>query len=218
MIVPPSYTPVQFIVPDDGYCSSLYHRWKTIYFTNQDIYSYVSHIYLARTYNLIYSLIKTDNLNLLNYPYTEVPISSAENIEFYKLNEYNELTLKEENNTLELINYAGTQEWYQNNQRHRDNDLPAVIRADGTQLWYKDGKPNRDNDLPAVIEADGTQSWYKNGELHRDNDLPAIIFNNGTQKWYKNGKLHRDNGLPALIGKDCRQYWFKHGVRYPNPY
>ena len=30
-------------------------------------------------------------------------------------------------------------EEFQNGQRHRDNDLPAVIEADGTQEWWRNG-------------------------------------------------------------------------------
>jgi len=166
MIIPPNYTPVQFIIPDNKECSSVYHRWKNIYLTNKDEHSYISYVSLARTYNLIYSLIKTDNLNLLNYPYTEVPLISAENINFYKLNYDIELVLKEENNIQEIINFEGTQRWYQNGKLHRDNDLPAMITTNGTKLWYKHGLRHRDNDLPAMIYPDGTQKWFKHGEQY----------------------------------------------------
>jgi hypothetical protein len=61
--------------------------------------------------------------------------------------------------------------------------MPAIIYSNGTQLWYKNGKRHRDNDMPAVIYSNGTQEWYKNGKLHRDNDMPAIII----QMELKNG-------------------------------
>ena len=192
MIIPPNYTPVQITVIDDKECESILDIWKDIYFINKDEYSYISHLSLARTYNLIYSIIKTDNLNLLNHPYTIVPTSSAENIEFYKLNEYNELILKEENDIQETINYAGT------------------------QIWYKDGEYHRDNDLPALIHHNGKQEWFKNGSRHRDNDLPAIIYHDRRQEWYQHGLRHRDNDLPALIWKDGRKQWFKHGENCAN--
>jgi len=163
MLIPPDYTPVQFIIPDDKECSSVHYRWNNIYYTNRDTYSYVSYVSLARKYNLIYAIIKTDNLNLLNYLCTKVPISSAENIDFYKLNKNICLVLKEENNMLEIINASGSQVWLKNGQLHRDNDLPAIIHADGTQKWFKNGKAHRDNDLPAIIETDGRQEWYRNG-------------------------------------------------------
>ncbi len=61
----------------------------------------------------------------------------------------------------------------------------------GDQEWYQNGQLHRDNDLPAVILTNGTQKWYKNGLLHREHDLPAIIYPSGEQIWYKNGKYHR---------------------------
>jgi len=163
MLIPPKYTPVQITVPDDRLCRTILNIWEDIYQYNQDKHSYISHLSLVRTYNLIYTLIKTDKLNPLRYPYTEVPLISAENINFYKLNYTYDLILKEENNTLELINYAGTQEWYKNGKRHRDNDLPAIIHHNGTQEWYKNGKLHRDNNLAAIIYPDGSQLWYQNG-------------------------------------------------------
>ena len=187
MLIPPYYTPIQIIVPDDNQCISVYHRWRNIYLTNQDTYSYISHLSLARKYNLIYTLIKTKNLKLLNYPYTEVPLISAENINFYKLNNNIHLLLKEENDIQEVINTDGTQIWLKSGERHRDNDLPALIKTNGTQLWYKNGKFHRDNDFPAAIYPDGTQAWHQNGKCHRDNDLPAITYTSGRKEWFRHG-------------------------------
>jgi len=166
MLIPPNYTPVQFTIPDDRNCYSIYYRWQDIYLTNRDTYSYISHVSLVRKYNLIYTLVKTDKLNLLKYPYTTVPLISAGNINFYKLNKYYNLILKEENDILETINYSGTQIWLKNNEWHRDNDLPAVIYRDGTKLWYQNNKLHRDNDLPAVINPEGSQKWFKHGEQY----------------------------------------------------
>jgi len=190
MIIPPNYTPIQIIVPDDNQCLTILDIWRTIYFTNQDIYSYVSHVSLAKKYNLIYALVKTDKLKEIKYPYTTVPLISAENIEFYKLDKHNELILKEENNIQEIIKVDETQSWYKDGKLHRDNDLPAMITTNGAQFWYKDGQSHRDNDLPAVVHKDGTQFWYRNGKFHRDNDLPAVIYISGTKYWYKNGKQY----------------------------
>ena len=58
----------------------------------------------------------------------------------------------------------------------------------GTQWWYLNGKRHRENDLPAIIRPDGTKYWCLNGKLHRENDLPAIIYPDGTQEWWLNGK------------------------------
>ena len=109
-------------------------------------------------------------------------------------------------------NIDGTQYWYKNGNRHRDNDLPAIIFANGDQIWYKNGKRHRDNDLPASISLNGNQYWYKNGKQHRDNNLPASIYLNGTQFWYKNGLQHRDNDLPASIWSNGTQHWYKNGI------
>jgi len=188
MLIHPNYTPIQIISPDDGKCGAIYHIWDVIYKANLDTYSYISHLSLIRTYNLIYSLIKTDNLNLLNYPYIVIPTSSAENINYYKLIKNNQLLLKEENNIQEIVNNEATQYWYKDGKQHRDNDLPSVIYLNGTKYWYKDGNFHRDKDLPAVILSDGTQKWYKDGERHRDNGLPAIIYPSGERAWYKNDK------------------------------
>jgi hypothetical protein len=38
-----------------------------------------------------------------------------------------------------VITADGAQEWYQRNERHRE-DGPAVIEADGTQDWYWHGE------------------------------------------------------------------------------
>jgi len=197
VLIPPDYTPVQITVPDNKECVSIYNIWSNIYYTNIDSYSYsysyISHVSLARKYNLIYTLIKTDKLKFLKYPYTTVPTSSAENIDFYKLNNNIYLLLKEE------------------------NDIQEMTDIQGKQIWFKDGEYHRDNDLPALIYHDGRKEWFKNGSRHRDNDLPALILSDGTQVWYKNGLRHRDNDLPAVIYKDGRKLWYKKGIRYDYP-
>jgi len=161
MIIPPNYTPVQITVTDDNDCITIYNIWSNIYFINKTSYSYISHLSLARKYNLIYALIKTDNLKEINYPYTTVPLISAENIEFYKLDRHIHLVLKEENDIKETINYTETQFWYKNGNFHRDNDLPAVIHTSGRKEWFKDGYLHRDNDLPAIIYDDEKKNGTK---------------------------------------------------------
>jgi len=136
MFIPPDYTPVQITVPNDKDCITILNIWKNIYFTNRDTFSYISHLSLARRYNLIYAFIKTDNLKLLRYPYTVIPISSAENIEFYKLNYFSELILKEEKYIQEIVTFDGTKFWYKNTRK---------------RSWYKDSKPHN----PYLIYADG---------------------------------------------------------------
>jgi len=196
MIIPTDYTPIQIIVPDDKDCISIHDIWSTIYYTNIDTYSYISHVSLARKYNLIYTLIRTDKLTYIKYPYTTVPLISAENIDFYKLNKNIHLLLKEENDILEIVAFDGSKYWYKNGKLHRDNDLPALIKTNGAQFWYKNGKPHRDNDLPAVTCESGSRYWYKDGLRHRDNGLPAIIHRDGSQKWFKHGEQY---AYPSLL-------------------
>jgi hypothetical protein len=90
-------------------------------------------------------------------------------------------------------NNNGTQYWYKNGEKHRDNDLPAIIHANESQFWYQNGLRHRDNDLPAIIRTNGDQYWCKNGKLHRDNDLQVVIFSGGSQFWFKNGLRYRYN-------------------------
>ncbi len=76
---------------------------------------------------------------------------------------------------------------------------------DGTQEWYLNGKRHRD-EAAAFIGADGSQGWFQHGNYRRD-DGPAYIGANGTQGWYQHGKIHRDDG-PAWIRADgTKEYW-----------
>ena len=61
------------------------------------------------------------------------------------------------------------------------------VTKDGSKYWYQNGQRHRDNDQPAVIYPDGTKNWYQNGHCHRDNDQPAIIYPDGRKDWYQNG-------------------------------
>ena len=104
------------------------------------------------------------------------------------------------------IDRFGTQFWYRNNKKHRDNDLPAEIHADGSQYWYQNGKYHRDNDMPSLIHATGRKVWFQNDLIHRDNDLPAEIWSmepgKESKRWYQNDKLHRSGNKPAVIYMD----------------
>ena len=117
MIIPSGYTPIQIVIPDDKKCYTIQYIWRDIYNYN---YPYVSHVDLARKYNLIYALIDIKCLHF-NYSYTTIPLSSAKNIEFYKLNKSLEMIVKEENNILKTIVYNGSQEWYQHGIRYNNS-------------------------------------------------------------------------------------------------
>src|SRR3990167_6095037 len=47
--------------------------------------------------------------------------------------------------SIEYRKINGTQYWYKNEKRHRENYEPAIIWADGTKYWYKNGKRYREN-------------------------------------------------------------------------
>jgi hypothetical protein len=65
-----------------------------------------------------------------------------------------------------------------------------IVRNESETIYYNSsGQKHRDDDLPAIIWADGAQEWYVNGRRHRDNGLPAFIDPDGTQYWYVNGKF-----------------------------
>jgi hypothetical protein len=101
-----------------------------------------------------------------------------------------------------FVDVFGNKSWYnENDQLHRENDLPAVIFADGTQHWYKNGLEHRDGDLPAIISQNKMQVWYKNGKKHRDGGLPAIIYQSGRCEWFHNGHCYlvvEENGKATI--------------------
>ena len=124
---------------------------------------------------------------------------------------YNEQNQLHRDGDLPAVKFSdGTKHWYKNGKLHRDGDLPAMEFNDGSKEWYKDGLRHRDGDLPALDYTNNRKEWYKNGKLHRDGDLPAIELN-GTKKWYKNGKLHRDGDLPAIEYINGNKEWYKNG-------
>jgi len=66
-----------------------------------------------------------------------------------------------------------SEQWFENDKWHRDNDKPAIIyyNEDGSVLseqWFENDKCHRDNDKPAIIQyrKDGSVSleyWFKEG-------------------------------------------------------
>jgi len=75
---------------------------------------------------------------------------------------------------------------------NRLKEPAPIIDEYGTQRWFnKDGERHRENDLPAVIYKNGYKAWWVNGKLHRENDLPAIIYEDGSKQWFKNGNYIR---------------------------
>ena len=76
-----------------------------------------------------------------------------------------------------------------NDEYHRDGDKPAVFYENGTQMWYQNGKKHRDNG-PAIILADSSEKWMQNGQLHREND-PVVVLADGGEEWWENGHFLR---------------------------
>lgn len=87
------------------------------------------------------------------------------------------------------------------------------VTSDGDEEWYDDQEQlHRDNDLPAQIDSHGGKAWFQHGKIHRDNDKPAIEAANGDRAWYQNDQLHREHG-PAVVYADPEkepEYWL-HG-------
>ena len=110
-------------------------------------------------------------------------------------------------------------EWVNDEQtRHRDGDLPAVVHDFGTCFWMQNGMFHRDGDRPATIYPDGSMYWFKNNARHRDDDQPAVMLaSNGkvhTLIWYIHGDMRRSDGrLPVVVGPGHRLEWWEHGVR-----
>lgn len=127
-----------------------------------------------------------------------------------------------------------------NNQIHRDDDLPAIIsytnyesigcytKDDRCEIWIKNGKIYRDNDEPSIIVYYGESNnirfkfWKIGQDIHRNGDKPGVIvfWPNGNVKqeiWYRNNKKHREGDKPAVIeyyrnGKLRKEVWYSNDV------
>ncbi len=89
---------------------------------------------------------------------------------------------------------------------------PPTIVICGESHWYQDDELHRDNDLPSIVNGRFLQ-WYRHGKSHRDGDLPAVVYPNGRRVWKKNGIIHRDGG-PAIVDDTNYVYeWYQHGVK-----
>ena len=61
-----------------------------------------------------------------------------------------------------------------------------ITMPSGEQTWYKDNEKHRDDDLPAIIYADGDQFWLIAGLQHRENN-PSSIYSSGNVRWCLRG-------------------------------
>lgn len=72
-------------------------------------------------------------------------------------------------------------------------DGPAIIHENGTEEWYVDGRRHRDNNLPAITYPNGGRAWFKHGRLHRL-DGPAYeptCPDQGFNMWAINGVSYK---------------------------
>ncbi|HCS22353.1 MAG TPA: hypothetical protein PLW48_01090 [Alphaproteobacteria bacterium] len=82
--------------------------------------------------------------------------------------------------------------------------------SEGGEEWYDDNEQlHREGDLPAATDPEGGKAYFIHGVLHRGGDLPAIEAANGDRAWYENGQLSRAFG-PAVTYADKTkkpEYW-----------
>lgn len=67
-----------------------------------------------------------------------------------------------------------------------DSDKPAIIYNDGSEEYFQNGFRHRENNKPAVIISNGDKHYFINGKLSRT-DGPAIELTNGVKMYFING-------------------------------
>ena len=83
--------------------------------------------------------------------------------------------------------------WYLHGKHHRGKDLPAVEWCDGNKEWWRNNERHRDGNLPAFVGGGvyPYRSWFRHGKRHRDpgpeGDLPAVVWSDGWKEYYKDG-------------------------------
>lgn len=127
--------------------------------------------------------------------------------------------------------------WFKMGQKHRENDLPAVVwkSKDGKihrSEWYlRDQVARMDSSLPCIVcsdtcetECDICHVHYSSGsyddydEMDEENDYKNFC-SSSMMVWFKNGLIHRDNDLPAYTfgssenlvneNRESVDYWSK---------
>ncbi|MDP2205253.1 MAG: hypothetical protein Q8K65_03000 [Alphaproteobacteria bacterium] len=74
------------------------------------------------------------------------------------------------------VTSEGDEEWYDDNEQlHREDDLPAQTDTHGGKAWLRHGQPHREDDKPAIEAANGDRAWYENGVLSRKTG-PAVTY------------------------------------------
>ena len=105
-----------------------------------------------------------------------------------------------------IIYNSGDKHWYNHGNLHRE-DGPATETNDIDE-WWINGERHRENNLPAIIvkirnlPPDNIfmkYEWWLYNMRHREGDQPAIIWSNGKMEWWFKGREHRENDKPAVI-------------------
>ncbi|MDE1153077.1 MAG: hypothetical protein PW788_11120 [Micavibrio sp.] len=90
-----------------------------------------------------------------------------------------------------------------NEEYHREGDLPAMLTADGDKGWYIHGKLHRIG-APAVEHKDGGWEYFENGECHRDG-APAVHRADGTEDYYIRGHKLDDAEVKQMFNDIARR-------------
>jgi hypothetical protein len=117
-------------------------------------------------------------------------------------------------------------EWYVDNKKHREDDLPAQIYVNGTKKWYFNDFLHRENKLPA-IESPKENKFFLLGIEVQPYELENLIVNkkvdvknniieyrDSLDNYYYsiNNLLQSVDDKPAIIIRDYEEQWFKDGL------
>lgn len=69
------------------------------------------------------------------------------------------------------VDEYGTKRWLNNNEEfHRENDLPAIEYSNGDKWYFQKGRLHRLKG-PAIHLADGTKRWYINNVRYTEEEF-----------------------------------------------
>ena len=91
--------------------------------------------------------------------------------------------------------HHGTKIWKnENGEKHRVNG-PAVLDERGNEYWYRNGDRHRDDDLPAIVIPDRRLEWFFSGKQHRsihgeNGASPSVIMHGEYLAWHFYGVLY----------------------------
>ena len=76
------------------------------------------------------------------------------------------------------IDSSGTERWYLNGKRHRE-DGPATIHTNGTEQWWQHGKRHREDGPAILLKYKNTKYWYINNEELTESEF--LIWKEGKE-------------------------------------